>query len=67
MVPGLGGLSKRSRALILLTVQNASIALLTRASRVGSPDDLYLPSVAVLGAEVGEHLGNISQSPWPSC
>lgn len=67
MVPGLGGLSKRSRALILLTVQNASIALLTRASRVGSADDLYLPSVAVLGAEVGEHPGSISQYMRPSC
>ena len=49
---GFFGLSKRSQALCTLTVQNASIALITRASRLGHPDDLYLPSVAVFGAEV---------------
>lgn len=45
--------SKRTRALVLLTVQNASISLLTRHSRKGHHQDLYLPSVAVLSAEVG--------------
>ena len=45
-------LSRRTQSLITLTVQNASIALVTRASRLGHPDDLYLPSVAVFGAEV---------------
>lgn len=44
--------SKRTRALVLLTVQNASISLLTRHSRRGHHQDLYLPSVAVLSAEV---------------
>ncbi|KAK9899019.1 nucleotide-sugar transporter [Cystobasidium minutum MCA 4210] len=44
--------SKRTRALVLLTVQNAGISLLTRHSRRGHHQDLYLPSVAVLMAEV---------------
>jgi hypothetical protein len=47
--------SKRARALVLLTVQNATIGLLTRASRLGDPKDLYLPSSAVLFAEVCRH------------
>lgn len=44
--------SKRTRALVLLTVQNAGISLLTRHSRRGHHQDLYLPSVAVFSAEV---------------
>lgn len=44
--------SKRTRALVLLTLQNAGISLLTRYSRRGHHQDLYLPSVAVFSAEV---------------
>lgn len=44
--------TKRTRALVLLTLQNASISLLTRQSRLGDAADLYLPSVAVLCTEV---------------
>lgn len=45
-------LSRRVRALLLLTCQNATIALLTRQSRLGNTEELYLPSSAVLLAEV---------------
>lgn len=48
--------SKRTRALVLLTIQNAGISLLTRHSRKGRHEDLYLPSVAVLSAEVRLHM-----------
>lgn len=51
--------SKRTRALVLLTVQNAGISLLTRHSRRGHHQDLYLPSVAVLMAEVRLFVGSI--------
>jgi len=45
-------LSGRLRALVLLTVHNAGITLLTSKSRIGHHEELYLPSTAVLAAEI---------------
>jgi len=46
-------ISKRTIALVLLCLQNASVSLLTRLSRTSSgPGPLYQPAVAVFTAEL---------------
>ena len=47
----------RTKALTLLTVQNATIVLITRASRIGRPDELYTVSTAVFVTEVSSDYG----------
>lgn len=44
--------SRRTVALALLVVQNASVSLLTRVSRTPTRGEIYIPAVAVFSAEL---------------